>query len=342
MPTRIPTVVLRYVFATALAATFATTSVAQTPDAPPRRLGVFFWHDSPNDRATFEGIQLGLRQAGIPVDWLEREADSDEARAEAMLRELADSDRELVFVMGTTAALLAKQVIQDKPVVFAAVSDPVASGVVPSWLGSDQDNLCGATNWISPQNVLDVFDLAVPRLRKLGMLRSESATVVSRAELARMRTWLSAHPKTEIELVESMTPDTAGIGAAVRRLIAAEVDAIWIPIDLTIYSNLRAVQRALGERKIPLLTTAAAGVRSGAVVGTIADYPLHGRRAANVAAQVLLHGKRPRDLPIDRMAGNLVVVNLGVARELGLELPLSLLVLADRLVDDRPAAGAPK
>lgn len=309
------------------------------PTAAPKRLGVFFWHESPNDQATFRGIQLGLRQSGLPHTFVEQRADSDPKRAAAAFAALRQARCDLVFAMGTQSALLARDALPDVPVVFAAVSNPVASGLVPSWSGSG-GNLCGGSNWIAPGNVLAVFRLAVPGLQRLGMLRSEASGVVSAAEAASMREHLATLSNGRIELVEAVCKDAAGIPAAVAELQHEQVDAIWIPIDLSIYQNVPAVQQALAPAKTPLLTTAATGVQQGALVGAVVDYPLHGRRVAALAVDVLRHGKAPGALPIDRLHGNLVLVNLAVARQTGIELPLSLLALADELIDPEvPSVG---
>lgn len=307
---------------------------AQAPPAqppPPKRLGVFFWHDSPNDLTTYAGIQQGLRQAGLPHTFLEHRADSDPQKAKAAFAALQQARCDLVFAMGTQSALLARDALQDVPVVFAAVSDPVASKVVPGWSGSGT-NVCGGSNWIPPQNVLDVFRLAVPGLTRLGMLRSEASGVVSAAEAATMQAHLATLPAPRIQLREAVAKDEHGIAAAVAQLLDAKVDAIWIPIDITIYQHVDAVRRARGTSRVPILTTALSGVRNGALVGAIVDYPLHGRRVAALALEVL-RGKDPGTLPVDRLRSTLVTVNLAAARAEGLELPLSLLALADELID---------
>ena len=312
---------------------------APTPAVAQKRLGVFFWHDSPNDLATFAGIQKGLQQSGLPHTFVEHRADSDPKKAAAALTALRSERCDLVFAMGTQAALLARDALHDVPVVFAAVSDPVASGVVKSWDGSGT-NLCGGSNWIAPQNVLDVFRLAVPGMRRLGMLRSATSGVVSEAESASMRAHLASLPVGHLELHEAIAKDAAGLPAAVAQLLEQRVDAIWIPIDITVYQDLGAVKAALGTSQVPLLTTAAAGIRGGALVGAVVDYPLHGRRVAALAIDVLTRGKDPGTLPVDRLRGTLVTVNLAAARQSGIELPLSLLALADVLIDpDLPNAG---
>lgn len=304
----------------------------EVPAVDARRLGVFFWHDSPNDLATFAGIREGLRQARLPCTFVEQRADSDPGKAKAALAALRTANCDLVFAMGTQAALLARDELKGVPVVFAAVSAPVASGVVRSWEGSGT-NLCGGSNWIAPQSVLEVFRLAVPSLKRLGILRSEASGVVSAAEQATMRAHLATLPPGHLELYEAVTTDATDIDAAVAKLLAAQVDAIWIPIDISIYRDIPAVRKALGGAKVPLLTTAAAGVRGGAIVGAVVDYSLHGRRTAALALDVLLHGKDPATLPIDRMHGAQIVVNLAAARQTGIDLPLSLLAVADELID---------
>lgn len=305
---------------------------ASAQDAPPKRLGVFLWHDSPNDLATLAGIRAGLDEARLRCTFVEHRADSDPEQAKVALRALLDARCDLVFALGTQAALLAKDAILDVPVVFAAVSDAVASGVVPDWSGSGI-NLCGASNWIPPARVLDVFRLAVPGCRRLGVLRSKASGVVSTAELQRMREWLATPGAPSITLHEAIATDAAHIGEAVATLLAQDVDALWIPIDITIYQNVAAVQQAIGTRPLPLVTTAAAAVRSGAHVGAAVDYGLHGRRAAALAVEVLVHRKHPGALPIDRMHGVSVAVHLAAARRAGVELPLSLLALTDELID---------
>lgn len=321
----------------ALAGLLAVAAPAQAQAT--RRLGVFFWHDSPNDIATWTGIRAGLTAAGLPAEFVERRADSDAARAVTCLSELRDARCELVFAMGTQSALLAKERLRDVPVVFAAVSNAVASGVVADWRGSGT-NVCGASNWIDPANVLEVFRLAVPHLDHLGVLRSKASGVVSAAEVATMRDHLTRPGTRPLELREALASDAADVPRAVRELVAAGVDAIWIPIDLTIYRDIGAVRNALGDARVPLLSTAATGVRDGAVAGTTVDYELHGRRAAAIALDVLVRGRDPGSLPVDRMRSSLVLVNLAAARQNRVELPLSLLVLADELLDPEAPHGA--
>jgi putative ABC transport system substrate-binding protein len=308
---------------------------AQDPaSAPaPRRLAAFFWHDSPNDLAALDGIRQGLEIAGVRHDLTVLQAGGDADRARSMVEQLRAGRYELLFAMGTQACLLLSASIHDVPIVYTAVTNPVASEVVRSWEGSGR-NLAGASNWIPPDTVLRVFQKAVPGLSRLGMLRSRNAGVVSAAELQAMRAHLTGPRAAKVEIVEAVVDDAAGIGAAVRTLLAAKVQAIWVPIDFTIYRNMERVREALGTSPVPLVSSALQGARNGAVAGVLVDYVLLGRRTAALALDVLNGRRTPAEIPVDTMRGYQVIVNLGVARRSGYELPLSLLAVADVLIDD--------
>ena len=114
----------------ALAVLVAPTALAQQPQeaaAQAATIGVFFWHDSPNDRATFAGIQRGLAAAKVAVRFVERHAEADEAKAIRQLAELRAEPCQLVLALGTRATQLAQQHLVDVPIVFAAVTNPVLS-----------------------------------------------------------------------------------------------------------------------------------------------------------------------------------------------------------------------
>lgn len=324
-------------FALAVAVLCGADSLAAQERAA--RIGVFLWHDSPNDITTLEGVRAGLAAAQVDATYIERQADSDPVRASKCLEELRAANCDLVLALGTRATQLARESMPDLPIVFAAVTNPVTANILPDW-GPSHAPLCGASNWIDPRSVLDVFRAAVPNLRRLGMLRSRQNGVVSQAELADMRTLLALEDAPPITVHEALVDDAAGLEGAVRSLLEAGVDAIWIPIDLTVYSDVAAVERALGGARVPLLTTAATGVRNGAMVGAAVDYQLHGRRAAAMVRRALREPQRLGDWPVDRMRSSLVVVNLAAARRNQFELPLSLLAIADELIAPEPSPAA--
>jgi hypothetical protein len=100
--------------------------------------------------------------------------------------------------------------------------------------------------------VLSVFRLAVPGLTRLGVLAfAQQRGVVSAAELAAMRAHLAANPGAPaLEARTKWSPTTTSRPRrGDRRLLAAKVDAIWIPIDITVYQNLPIVEGAWRRRR---------------------------------------------------------------------------------------------
>jgi len=299
----------------------------------PWQLGVFFWHQSPNDQAALTGIRSAFKVRGRSHEFFVMQADSDPEKGRRLLVGLRSRRVDLVFAMGTEAALLAKKHISDLPVVFTAVTNPIESGVVPNWKSSGS-NLAGNSNWIDPETTVRVFRLAVPRLQRLGVLRSRMSGVVSAAELKGLRRYLKdgRSKGMTLSVIERELTDVKQIAKAVRELADSGVQAIWIPIDFQIYQNADKVLAAARERGLPIVSTSMKAVRTAAVAGVLPDYDLLGQRAAVIALRILEHKSRPMDIPIGTQRSHRVVVNLDVARRCDYELRLSALVLADQII----------
>lgn len=248
-----------------------------------------------------------------------------------ILAEFRREGVELIFTLGTQATLLASRHETVIPIVFTAVTHPVRSDIVPSWDGSGR-NICGNSNWIAPETLVDVFGRAVPDLRKLGVVRSQDAKAVSGLEVQGMRRFLGTDEAPELRLIEEVVGETEELLAAVRRLVEQEVDALWVPIDLPVYSNLEPIVEVAREAGVPIVASSVKAVERSAVVGAVVDYEMLGERAVVLAISVLEDDVEPGVLPIGTMRGYQVVVNLRAAEQLGVQLPLPLLATADRIL----------
>jgi putative ABC transport system substrate-binding protein len=294
---------------------------------------VLFWHDSPNDEAAFEGIKQALDVTGREYELVRKQADEDDREAARLLEAFKKDRVDLIFAMGTQAALQAAKAVKDIPIVFTAVTNPVESGVVPSWKGSGT-NLAGNSNWIDSKTKLRVFRLAVPSLSRLGVLRSKKQNVITAAELSQMRSFLGGLDQGRIEIKEEVVEQVEDIGSTVKRLVEARVQAVWIPIDNLIYENMEKVLKAVQPHGVPLVSTSLKCAKAGAVASVVVDYVMLGKRAVLIALDILDKGKGPGSIPIGTMKGYHVIVNLGAARRCNYEPPLSLLVLADSILQD--------
>ncbi|MCK6482213.1 MAG: hypothetical protein L6R43_19320 [Planctomycetes bacterium] len=293
------------------------------------RVGVLFWHDSPNDRAAFEGVRDGFALAGSEPIFEIVEARGEDAAARAALRDFEARGLDLVYAMGTGAALRAKEEVEGIPVVFTAVTDPVGSGLVPSLKGSGR-NLCGNGSGVAAADTLAVFRRALPDLRALAVVH-DPENPVSSAEVRSLRE-AAARLDPPLRLLERPTPAAAlrapgGLREAARRALEG-AGALWIPIDIEVYSRAGEAGAAAAEARRPVLATAPAASRTAAAVCVAANFRALGRSSV-VLARAALAGRDPGSLevPFPRSYG--VIVNLEAARRSGWEPPLEFLAATD-------------
>ena len=257
------------------------------------------------------------------------QAAGDPAVAAERLGAIRAAAPDLVLALGTRAALLARDGCPDRPLVFTAVTDPVGSGLVPSWAGS-QGRLAGNSNWLPAIELLRAFRAAAPHLRHLGVL-ADPENAVSRREVAELD---AARQERFPDLVlHQETVHAAGeAGPAAERLVRAGVQALWLPIDPLVDQQAAAIATATDPAHVPIFTSAAGPIRDRAIVSVVPDYHVLGLQAADLARRVLVEHADPGALPVGRIGTFRTVVNLQAAARAGYEVPLPLLATADEVI----------
>jgi len=324
---------IRFLAAAALAAAalaIGPAAGAIEESESPRRIGVLFWHESTNDELALEGFRAGLEIRGMPHALDIRHAHSQVAEARSHLERWERESYDLILALGTAAAKLAREQIGRVPVVYTAVTNPVLSGVADGWESSGT-NIAGNSNWIPAETLLRVFRRSVPGLRRLGVIASRSNPVPA-AEIEGVQEALARQePEDPLELVVARVDDETELGAAAERLVA-DVEAIWIPIDIVVYENLGRIRTVTDPRGIPLLSSSQRAAETGAIVSVVVDYRNLGKHAAGIAVRILEDGVAPESIPVGTLKGYRTLVDLKRAREIGYRLPLDVLCTADRLI----------
>ncbi|MEN8148666.1 MAG: ABC transporter substrate-binding protein [Planctomycetota bacterium] len=323
----LPRILLLVLFAAALAAGRADGREDTL------RIGVLFWHDSPNDTAAYEGVKDGFRLAGMKAEWLVVSAGEDREAADRALEAWEAAGVDLVYALGTSAALRAKETIGETPVVFTAVTHPVGSGVVRDWKGSG-GRLCGNSNWIARADVFRVFQAAVPGLARLGVILNPK-NPVSGQELAEAKAFFADKANRDLKrkLVVELVDGPEDVAEAATKLVEAGVQAVWIPIDRDVYGHLDAITPVTEPAGVPLLSSQYSAVeKHRAIVGVAVDYHLLGMNSAVLAKKVLRDGADPGRLPVGRMKSFRVILSLTAARRTKYRVPLPLLAWADTVL----------
>ncbi|HYD29595.1 MAG TPA: ABC transporter substrate-binding protein [Azospirillaceae bacterium] len=212
------------------------------------------------------------------------------------------------------------------PVVFSAVTDPVAAKLVPEWKKPGA-NITGVSDLTPLDKQLDVVKRMVPSLKNLGVPYNpgEANSVVLLNKLKDV-----AQPKG-ITIIGAAAPSSNDVLQAGRSLVG-KVDAMFVTTDNTVVSALEALVKVGTEAKLPLFAADTASVDRGAVAAVGFDYYDIGRQTGAIVARVL-KGEKPGDIPVEGVEKLQLHLNARTAKAMGIALPEDLAKQAAKVVE---------
>lgn len=342
------TALLRLALAIVLLA--APLSGARADGERPFRIYMALWRGW---EAAAQGFEDYLTRHKVPHQLIVRDAGQDAGKLPEMVREAKAMKADLVFTWGTTVtlgmlgrydAVDPKQHITEIPAVFAIVSNPEASGVVPED-GTPRRNVTG-TRYLLPLAAQLRLIWSYRPFERIGVVYNplESNAIAVVEELRQLAdTWepadageggkapakgfkLTARP---LPLIAGK-PDPATIAEAVATLAAEGVDFLYIPPDSFLNVNRDLLSQAAQANRLPTFAAAEAHVRQSRALFTGA-YPYYnvGQLTAHKAALILQERAAPQVIPIDAPPKVSIVINIKTARDLDLYPPLALVGIAE-------------
>jgi len=244
----------------------------------------------------------------------------------SLAAELVDLRVDVIVAVTTPAARAAKGATTTIPIVFVAVGDPVASGVVAS-LARPGGNATGLSFFAEEAvgKQLEFIKQAVPRTSRVTMLWDQTASAML-DETERAARLLSLR----LEFVEVKASDD--FSTAFATVIKQQPDALVIlPSALTFILAKRIVEFA-ASRHLPTIYPFREAVEGGGLMCYATLQPDLFKRAAGYVAKIF-NGAKPADLPVERPTKFELVINLKTAKALGLTIPQSLLLRADQVIE---------
>jgi len=292
-----------------------------------------------------QGFKDYFINQGIPVELIVRDAAQDKSKLTEFVTEAKALGVDLVFTWGTTVTqemlgtydkVDPAKHITDIPAVFAIVSQPEGSKVVPS-LKSSGRNITGTSYLVPMETQVNLIQSYHP-VSRLGMvynpLEKNSQVAVDELRVLGKQMDFELVP-VPVEVVDGK-PSAASIPAKVAEVKQAGVDFLYIPPDTFINVNRDALTQAALDHKLPTFAAAENPVvNSKAMYGGVYRYYTVGQLTAYKAEQILVHKKSPADIPIDPPKRLSLIINMPVVRELGFYPPMNLLGLAEVLDGDR-------
>ena len=288
-------------------------------------------NDRPNLPAAF---RRGLSQTGhvegrnVTIEY--RFAENQHDRLPALAADLVDRKAAVIAATGGGAAILAAMAATKTiPIVFTTGGDPVQEGYVAS-LNRPGGNVTGVSlfsNLLSGKALGLLYEL-VPNAALIALLANpklpESARMPSDAEEAARtltRQLLVLHASTSSE-----------IDAAFATMRQRRAGALLVGADPFFGSRRQQIVALAARDAIPTMYTNREFVEDGGLISYGNDASDHYRRAG-VHVGRILNGASPADLPVDQATKFEFVINLKTARAIGVDMPTSLLLRADQVIE---------
>jgi len=281
--------------------------------------------DAPYQRALREGFsELGYVDGkNVVLVW--RYADGDPAKLRAIIKELVDMRVDVL--MGD--ARLLKEATNIIPIVSMTMGDPVKTGLVAS-LAHPGGNLTGLSiqSYDLWPKQLEFARELVPNLARVGFVfdtNDEPGALINSSKFGELARGVGM---SVLPLRVSTLDDIHNALKTIHKERPQAV-VIWSSPLLQQYRN--TIMRSIG-RRLPVISDGPFFAEAGALLTYSVDWPDLFRRSASYVDKIL-RGANPGDLPIEQPTKFELVVNLQTAKALGVKIPQSILVRADKIIE---------
>lgn len=290
------------------------------------KVGVTQFADHPSLDNCRKGFVEGLKEEGfeegknIEIDF--QSAQGDMNIANQIAQNFANTGKDIVCGIATPSAQALYNACFEKniPVIFNAVSDPVAAKLAQS-REQAMEGITGVSDELPVEEQLKLIREILPEAKKIGILYTTSeANSVSTLE-----TYKELAGQYGFEIVDKGIGTQAEIPQATDVLLK-DVDCISNMTDNTVVAALSVVLEKANAAKIPVFGSEEEQVANGCIASAGLDYFTLGVQAGKLAAEVL-NGADIKTLKYETMEECKITINKAVAEELGIEIPASV---ADR------------
>lgn len=279
------------------------------------KVGVVQYGSHPSLDNCYAGIEAALTAAGI-TDIDRQDGNFDSATCDTIAKNMVAKNYDIIFAIATPAAVSAYAAASntDIPVIFCAVSDPVAAGIVED-MSAPGGSCTGTSDVLDFTAQIDLIQALQPDVKKIGILYTTSeANSVS--QLAQFKELAGARG---LEVVDQGVQGAADIPQAAMTL-AAKVDCINNFTDNNVVSNLTVLLEQADSAGIPVYGSEVEQVSNGCMASISIDYVALGKVTGDIGIRVL-NGESAGTIPVGQISEGTPVVNTDVMDKFGISLP---------------------
>lgn len=287
-----------------------------------KRIGVIQFAAHPSLDNCYTGVIEGLKEAGyvegenLTIDF--QNAQGEPANGDLIAKNMVSQKYDMLIGVATPAvmSLYSSAKDTDIPVVFTAVSDPLAAGLVQS-LEKPGNNVTGSADVLPLEEQVKMIRAFLPEAKKIGVLYTTSEPN-SVSQLAALK---EVAKQYSFEVVESGVVNASEVGSAAASLVAKGVDCINNFTDNNVVNNLPLVLQAANRGNIPVFGSEIEQVKNGCLASQGIDYVALGKETGKMAASILKGESKASETPVYVVKDFAPVYNSEVLDIFGITLP---------------------
>jgi putative ABC transport system substrate-binding protein len=252
-------------------------------------------------------------------------------RLPQLAQELVQAKPDLIIASSPQPVRAAKNATTEIPIVMLYVADPVGAGLAQS-LARPGGNLTGVTTLVPGGTIaksLQLLKELVPTARRIAVLINPSNEVTSRLVPIEAPP-AAAQLGVQLDMIE--VREIEELAAAIARAKQQGADALDVVGDPMFHTPANRLPDLAAEARLPALYLPRALVRAGGLMSYSPDFDAIEKRGAHLVDRIL-RGANPAELPIEQPTNYQLVINLKTAKALGLDVPSSLLNVADEVIE---------
>jgi len=275
----------------------------------------------------------GMRELGyvegknLSIEY--RWTDDDVAGLPALARELVERKVDLILAWTTPVVLAARAATSSIPIVMVGIADPVGSGLVKS-LSRPGGNITGVSNISAElsQKLVELVVQVIPGIKMLAGMRNarnvSSALQLKETEAAAKVLGLKFQP-FEVRVPADLEAAFLAMASARAEAVVFFADPLWVS------QRERIAELALRHR-MPSMFARVENVEAGGLMAYGSNLTTQFHRTAALVDRVF-KGAKPADIPVERPTTLELALNARTAKALGLTIPRSVLLRADRVIE---------
>lgn len=277
-----------------------------------------------------QGIIDILNENNVKAAFDLQNANGDPNTATQIALKYKDERVDVAVGIATPVALAMANTIDDIPIVFGTVTDPLGSGLVTS-LDHGEGNVTGMSDAIPTEQHILLFK-ELTGIKTLGYIyTSNEANSVSSLELVKRGCELAG-----LNLVTQAITNSSEVKQAAETIIS-RVDGLYLTTDNTVFSALSAVKQVFGEAKKPIFSGDVTGAQDGGcLIASGFNYYKAGRATGEMVLRIL-KGEKPSEIPVRFMtdpSDSDLLFDLDAAKNCGITIPEAYLKEANLIFEN--------